>query len=158
MATLRRLLGMLSLSAAAGAAACADFATPEGAIRELEDAYRDRDIERAVAAKDFALEARLMLEGLEAKNGSPGLADESLVRQAAEVLELSYRKSIEDAGFPAMEGVECSFPSKRDVKPGIVEVTERCQYPDGGLSEQRLLVGRTDRGWRVLYPVGGDGS
>src|SRR6478735_8084955 len=39
-----------------------DFTTPEGAILCLEDAYRRRDIEAAIAAKDFKTEARLMLQ------------------------------------------------------------------------------------------------
>ena len=34
-----------------------NFETPEGAILCLEDAYRRKDIEAAVAAKDFKIEA-----------------------------------------------------------------------------------------------------
>ena len=45
-----------------------DFSSPEGAILCLEDAYRKRDIEAAVAAKDFATEARRMLQKSQTDN------------------------------------------------------------------------------------------
>ncbi|HEY1489746.1 MAG TPA: hypothetical protein VGF90_01790, partial [Verrucomicrobiae bacterium] len=40
----------------------ADFSTPEGAVLCLEDAIRQRNIEAAVACRDFATEAKLWLQ------------------------------------------------------------------------------------------------
>jgi hypothetical protein len=124
------------------------FATPEGAIRALENAYRNRDIEAAVAAKDFNLEARLMLE-----NKNPAFAqDKDLVAKAAETLELSYRAHIKKLGFPDFNDVSCEFTGREQRSESVVLVTEVCQHPDGGSSKERLLVGKTPRGWRVLNP------
>ena len=62
-----------------------DFSTPEGALLKLEDAYRARDIEGAVACKDFRREADMMLSRM----GSPLVKDEEMVSEIAKVLELS---------------------------------------------------------------------
>src|SRR5262245_20677733 len=42
-----------------------DLSTPEGAILCLEDAYRRRDLEAAVACRDFVTQARQMLGQLQ---------------------------------------------------------------------------------------------
>jgi hypothetical protein len=127
-----------------------DFATPAGAILCLEDAYRAKDIEAAVACKDFRIEARLMLQSM--KNLSERANDE-LISKTAKVLELSYRAEIKKSGFPNMAGVQCTFPKEEPYAEDIVTVTEVCRYPDGGSSTQRVLVAKTDKGWRVLNPV-----
>jgi hypothetical protein len=57
-----------------------DFSTPEGALAALEDAYKRKDLDGAVAAKDFEYEAREMLLAL--KN-LPGPPDDDLVSQTA---------------------------------------------------------------------------
>lgn len=124
-----------------------DFSTPEGAILCLEDAYRAKDVEAAVRCKDFHTEARVMLERV------GGSKDDELITKTAEVLELGYRKELEQEGFPDMNGVTCTFPSTESKGEGIVAVTEECSYPDGQTSRQQLLVGKTDSGWRVLNPV-----
>ena len=64
-----------------------DFTTPEGAILCLEDAYRQRDIEAAVAAKDFKTEARLLLQ----KTGFKDFIDDEMVAKTAQALELGFR-------------------------------------------------------------------
>src|ERR1041385_6021697 len=64
-----------------------DFTIPEGAILCLEDAYRRKDIEAAVAAKDFKTEARLMLQRGELKD----VIDERLIEKTANILLASYR-------------------------------------------------------------------
>jgi len=128
-----------------------DFSTPEGAILVLEQAYRDKDLEASVQSKDFFIEARLMLEQF--KNLPKEHIDSELVRKTAEVLELSYRKEIEQKGFPDMTSVESSFPKRESYQDNIVIVTEVCHYPDGATSRQRLLVAKTDKGWRVLNPI-----
>ncbi len=53
---------ILVLGGLAGLAAHpAAFDTPEDAVRTLEAAYSDKNLDAAVAAKDFEEEARLML-------------------------------------------------------------------------------------------------
>lgn len=127
-----------------------DFTTPEGAILSLEDAYRRRDIEAAVAAKDFPMEARLMLQDLLV--GKEVGVDEALVGKAAEVLLASFRTAT-TAAWPDFEGLQCFLTKREPHADQIVRVTEVCRYPDGGYSEQQILVGQTARGWRVLNLV-----
>ena len=124
----------------------ADLTTPEGAILALEDAYRQGDIEKAVACKDFKMEAAHMMRD------KPGLGSDEVLTKLGETLELAYRAQMK-GGFPDMKGVTCKFPKKKDLGGGKIVVTEVCRYPDGGTSKQDILVAKTDAGWKVLIPV-----
>jgi len=128
-----------------------NFSTPEGAVLCLEDAYRARDIEAAVRCKDFRIEAHLMLREVEQDFSS----DEEVLRQTAEGLELAYRKMIDTNGFPDFDGLDCRFVTRTPYKKNndIVVVTEICTFADGGTSTQRILVAKTESGWRVLNPL-----
>ena len=128
-----------------------DFSTPEGAILRLEDSYRAKDIEAAVACKDFRTEAQLMLEGLD--NLAKDEIDDALIDKTAESLELAYRKEREERGFPDMTGIRSAFLKTEPYQENTVIVTEVCHYPDGCTSKQRILVGKTAQGWRVLNPL-----
>jgi hypothetical protein len=129
----------------------ADFTTPEGAILMLEDAYRKRDIEAAVAAKDFLAESRVMLSRL--KSGVD--RDPEVLKKSAEVMELSFRTEMKGKGFPDFTGIKSRFPRTERYQnfEDIVAVTEVCTFPDGGTSTQKLLTAKTARGWRVLNVV-----
>lgn len=125
-----------------------DFATPEGAILCLEDAYRRHDIEAAIAAKDFKTEARLMLQ----KTGFKDSIDDELIAKTAEALVASFRAHT-TASWPDFEGLESFFTKREPHADKVVVVTEMCRFPDGGFSEQHMLVAETPEGWRVLNPV-----
>ena len=128
-----------------------DSTTPEGAILKLEEAYQKKDIEAAVAAQDFFAQARLMLT-----NMGKGLEkDADLLKQTADVLELSFRAEMKKEGFPNFEGLKSRFPKKKAHPKfkDVVEVTEICTFPDGGESTQTLLVAKSEKGWRVVIPV-----
>jgi hypothetical protein len=125
-----------------------DFTTPEGAILMLEKAYRQKDIEAAVAAKDFVAESRVMLSRLES-----GIEqDPEVLKKSAEVMELSFRADMKKNGFPDFSGIRSRFTRKEKYQDfaDIVAVTEVCMFPDGGISTQKLLVANTTNGWRVL--------
>ena len=128
----------------------ADFTTPEGAILKLEDAYRKKNIEAAVAAKDFVSEARVMLSRM-----NKGMEnDAEILQKTAEVLELGFRCEMK-GGFPDFTGLKCRFPRKEKYErfEDILVVTEVCTFPDGGTSTQKLLVAQVASGWRVLNVV-----
>lgn len=126
----------------------ADFSTPEGAILCLEEAYRRHDLEAAVASKDFATEAKLMLQGV-----GEGLdADGEIAAKTTEVLELAFRQEVQNA-WPDFTKSQSYFVEQEPYKDNIVAVTEICHYTDGGTSRQKLLVAKTANGWRVLHPV-----
>ncbi len=124
----------------------ADFSTPENAIRSLEAAYKRKDLEAAVQAKDFNAEAMLMLQNINPEFAKDG----EILKQTAEVLELSFRKQIKDKGFPDFSGIECSLTKAEPVTPTLVKITETCAYRDGGKSIQDLHVVKGVKGWRVV--------
>jgi hypothetical protein len=123
-----------------------DLSTPEKAILSLEEAYRRKDIEAAVACKDFKVEAEHMMKD------KPGLATPEILAKITETLELAYRAEMKK-GFPNCKGVVSTFPSKTDASEGRVIVTEACRFPDGARTTQRILVAKTAAGWKVLVPV-----
>jgi hypothetical protein len=125
-----------------------DFTTPEGAILCLEDAYRRHDIEAAIAAKDFMIEARLMLE----QTGFKDHIDDEMVAKTAEALLLSFRAHT-TANWPDFDGLESFFTKREPHSDKIIVITEVCRFPDHGFSTQYLLVAETTNGWRVLNPV-----
>jgi len=123
-----------------------DRDSPEGAIRALEQAYIRKDLEAAVALRDFRTEAKLSWKSLK-----PELAeDEQIVRETAEVLELSFRKEIRTNGFPDFAGLKCGFSNRQVVASNLVKVTERCVFPDGGFSVEDIHVAKSESGWRVV--------
>src|SRR4029453_7472664 len=98
------LAAVIAIATPADALA-ADFTTPQNAIRSLEAAYINKDIEAAVAAKDFTEEARLMLQNMD-----PAFAeDPEMLKKTAELLELSFRKQMTEVGFPDFSGLTCSL-------------------------------------------------
>jgi hypothetical protein len=126
----------------------ADFATPQGAILCLEDAYRRRSIESVCACRNFLIEGILMLLD----------ADPSLVRNVelqkknATNLERQFRKELAEA-WPDFKGVESFFVDYQAYIRGIVAVTEVQRLPDGTYNKLNLLVASTISGWRVLKEI-----
>ncbi len=122
------------------------FDKPEDAIRAMEDAYVRRDANSAVAARDFAEEARRMLVKID-----PKLALEpDILKQAAEVLELAYRKELKDSTFRGFSGVHCTITTIIPVEDSLVKALEDCTLKNGTISKEQLFVARTANGWRVI--------
>ena len=129
-----------------------DFTTPEGAILCLEDAYRRHDIEAAIAAKDFYQEAKRLLQKIWQNTGNKETGDEEMVTLTAEALLTTFRLELSET-WPNFEGLESFFTKREPSIDNSVIVTEMCRFPDGGFSQQRLLVAETPQGWRVLNIV-----
>ncbi|MCR6639923.1 MAG: DUF2314 domain-containing protein [Sporocytophaga sp.] len=121
--------------------------TPEGAILLIEEAFDEDNIEKAIACKDFHAEAELMLSKL-----CKGDLGKEIVAQTAEVLKLSFIKSLQDGGMPKFKGIIRAFPKREKISENHLIVTEVCYYPDGGKSVQRLNTYKTQYGWKVLNP------
>jgi uncharacterized protein YegJ (DUF2314 family) len=129
--------------------------TPEGAILSLEEAYSNKDIDAAIDCKDFYEEARNMLGGINIE------LDEEIIEKTAEVLKLSFIKSIEEHGFPDFTQIKNAFPERQKVSETNWIITEICWYPDNGKSFQQLNTYKSSNGWKVLGPVStkpGDGD
>jgi len=128
-----------------------DFNTPEGAVLCLEDAYRRRSLESAVACKHFMIEGILMLV-----NYDPDLARDPKVRERNALLaERTYRREMAEA-WPDLEGVEGFFLAQEPYLDGVVVVKELRRLRDGTFEKLNLLVAKTRDGWRVLNPVTDD--
>lgn len=135
----------LLLALTAFAANAGGFASPEQAVQALEQAYMDKNADGAVAAMDFVEEGRQMLQKI-----NPTLAnDPAMVKQAAEGRELAFRQVLRTKGFPDFSALKCSFLAKRQIAPGLVELTQQCIASDGAQSRQELLVVKSGLGWRV---------
>lgn len=118
--------------------------TPEGAILALEEAYDNDNLEAAMRCKDFYKEAEFMLQKMEKLE-----LDDSLITKTAEVLELSYVKSMEEHGMPKFKDIKRAF-TRDKVSDNQYIITEICHYPDGGKSFQKMNTFKVDDQWKVL--------
>ncbi|MEM9548810.1 MAG: DUF2314 domain-containing protein [Bacteroidota bacterium] len=125
-----------------------DDSTPEGAIVKIEHAFNEDNIEKAIHCKDFRKEAELML----AKMGKGELGSD-IIDKTAEVLQLSFIKSLQDNGIPKFSGIKQAFPKREKISDRHVIVTEVCYFPDGHKSIQRLNTYKSEDGWKVLSPA-----
>ena len=138
-------LRLLLVFATATAANAGGFDAPEDAVLALEQAYAQKNADGAVAVMDFVEEGRQMLQKI-----NPTLADDpGMVKQAAEGRELAFRNELRTKGFPDFAHLKCSFAAKKQIAPGLVELTQQCVSPDGAKSIEDLLVVKSELGWRV---------
>jgi hypothetical protein len=124
-----------------------DFSTPEGAVLCLEAAFRQKNIEAALAGRDFATEARLWLQ-----ERSHLSHEEKTARlpETIQAMEKSFRDSLAK-GLPAdwILGKSYFLPHE-SFADGIVAVNKYTQVPEGGLYSQQILVARTGNEWRTV--------
>lgn len=125
----------------------ADLETPEGAILLIEKAYNDKNLNAALACKDFSEEAKTMLRS----SNMP--LEEDIIVGMAEVLELSFINNIEEHGFPNFSNLRSAFPEREKIDETHYIITEVCWFPDGGKSIQKLNTYKSPTGWKVLGPV-----
>ena len=144
MRLLSFLIGVLAMTTPTASFAI-DFTTPEGAVRALEEAYRNQDIEAAVAARDFKEEARLLF----LRSNPDKAADPESLRQGAVIMEVLFREEFPQIAVPGYTALTCVLSEPARVGESLVKVTERCQAPDGSWSEQNLYVSLGSQGWRV---------
>ncbi|MDQ0639431.1 uncharacterized protein YegJ (DUF2314 family) [Pedobacter sp. W3I1] len=126
----------------------ANLETPEGAILAIEKAYNNKDIDAAIACKDFFEEAKSLLSVMKME------IDQHTINETAEVLKLSFINNIEEHGFPDFSTVQNAFPERKKVDETHWVITEVCWYPDGGKSVQLLNTYKSPKGWVVLGPAG----
>jgi hypothetical protein len=112
----------------------------------LEQAYRQRDIEAAVAAKNFPYESRAMLANL---RSTPD-PDAEMVQLGAQALEVSFRKYMEKDGFPEIEGVSTQVVSTTWLAPDLVQMTEQVTYADGDVSHETVYAALTGNRWGMV--------
>jgi hypothetical protein len=112
------------------------------ALQSLEEAYRQKDIEAAILLKDFETEAKLMSSDLDSN-------DKEILASITEILELSFRKDIQDNGFPNFANMVCKVV--KEIPAGDnVHLTEECTYPDGRTNSQVLIASNREGKWRIV--------
>ena len=124
----------------------ADFSTPEGAVLCLDEACRSRNIEAAVACRDFAAEARIWLQQ---RHLSQQMKDEMLPK-VTRTMEKSYRDSLAKEWPFDWARSKSYFEKHGRVADGVVAVSKVTRRPDGRLIWQEILVAKTNDGWRVV--------
>ena len=86
------------------------------------------------------------------KTGFKDHIDDEMIAKTEEALVASFRAHT-TASWPNFEGLESFFTKREPHADKVVLVTEMCRFPDGGFSQQQILVAETPRGWRVLNPI-----
>lgn len=125
-----------------------DDSTPEGAIIKLETAYDNDNIQEAINCKDFFLEAEIMIR----KKTQVDTPPKKLIDSTAELLKLSYLKSLQDKGIPKFHGLIRAFPYRQKISENQMLITSVCIYPNGEKYIQKMNVVKKDNSWKVLAP------
>ncbi|MBI5800721.1 MAG: hypothetical protein HZA92_08360 [Verrucomicrobia bacterium] len=127
-------------------AGLAKFDSPEHAIESLLAAYRARDIDAMVAAKDFALDSQLFWEGL----GLPVTDDQ--MKKSVVAFEKSFRDSMREQ-MPNYEGAKYAFAAREQLQTNLVVLTLECEWPNGQTRKLKLPVFKKESTWKtVLLP------
>jgi hypothetical protein len=128
-----------------------DFTTPEGAILCLEATYPLKDIEAAVACRDFATEARLWIQ----ERGQASLSEEfnqTMLITLTKTMEQSFREGMEYT-VPDWDKARSYFLERTPYGDGLVVVNKVAVGPDRSIFRQRILTSKTANGWRVVTPL-----
>jgi hypothetical protein len=76
--------------------------------------------------------------------------DEEILESTAEVLRLSFIKSLAQEGFPVFKNLSRAFPQREKIREDLYLITEVCTFPDGGRSAQKIYTFREYDEWKVL--------
>jgi hypothetical protein len=143
-----RIVWILGLLAASPVLYAAGSATPEDAVRALELAYSQKNVDGAVAALDFLEEGRQMLQ----ETNPLAANDPEVIANTARELEQTFRNDVRINGFPDRNKLTCTFVNRAQLAPGLVKLAEHCVSSDGGKSLRNFVVMERDTGWRVVLP------
>jgi hypothetical protein len=83
------------------------------------------DLEAMVAAKDFAVDARIFWEEL----GLPVTGQQ--MQNSVAAFENNFRKHMTEVGIPDYRGMEYSIFRRQQVQDELVILTLDCHFPDG---------------------------
>ena len=143
-----RIFSILLGFTAVSAVNAGGFDTPEDAVRALEQAYVQKNVDAAVAAMDFVEEGRQLLQKID-----PTMAnDAETIKQFADARELAFRSELRTKGFPEPGKLKCSIVGKAQISPELVKLTEQCAFSDGGKSFRDRFAIKRDLEWRVTKP------
>jgi hypothetical protein len=124
-----------------------DFSTPEGAVLCLEAAFQQKNLEAAVAGRDFPTEARLWLQERAQLSQEHKIA---MLPETIRAMEKSFRDALaKDLPADWILGKSYFLPPE-PFADGIVAVNKYTLVPEGGLYAQQILVAKTGNEWRTV--------
>jgi hypothetical protein len=125
----------------------ADFSTPEGAVLCLENAICQKNIEAAVACRDFATEARLWFQ----EHGHLSNEEKNaMIPESIRAMEKSFRTALAK-GLPVDWILGKTYFLKQEpFADGIVKVNKYTLVPEGDIFSQKILVANTGGGWKMV--------
>ncbi len=121
-----------------------NFDSPEHAVETLLAAYQARDIDRMVAAKDFAIDAKIFWQNL----GLP--VTDKQMKDSVVAFESNFRKQMKEDGIPDYRGVTHAFVGREQLPDGLVVLTVDCRWPDGHTRRMKLPAFKNGTIWKVV--------
>ena len=153
----RFILIVLAILVLRNPAMAQDLSSPRAALASLERAYQQKDIEEAIAAKDFRLEAETMLAAIAKKNNIADLADEETIKETEDVLRLSFVKEMEERGFPDFSDYDCRIVSETVLREDLAQLIEECVSKQDGFTTRYTHLSRKRDGlWRIAMVPGSE--
>jgi len=123
-----------------------NYDTPENAIKSLETAYTNHDLDAIINSKDFLNEAKFILQSVSPKYD---LEDKELVSETAKSLELRMILSMQNNGFPDFSILKSDIYGLQRFNNDIYVVNERLTYPDGSIYETRIFLSFINDIWKI---------
>jgi len=131
-----------------------DYSSPRAALRTLEDAYTAKDLEAAMAAKDFRYEAEDMLAALARANGVKQQSSDELSIELEGILRLRFRQHALEQGFPDFRTYDCTIVEEIPVSQHLVRLVEECvRKADGHRTRQVLHAFNRANEWKIVELV-----
>lgn len=124
-----------------------DLSTAQNALHSLQNAYRNHDMDLAATCRDFALEAQLVLQHLDKREGAATATPDAVAR-LAETLEAKWRQ----VGPPDLAGVTTRVTATEHYADCFYVVSEEVRTADGRVFSHRLFLSQSGGPWAVLCP------
>ncbi len=125
-----------------------DAPSPEHALAAYQQAHAEGNVEAAVAAIDFRLEAQQLLK---AKHPSGGELDEDQVKKLAAAREAEYRSLLATRGFgKGLDVANCTVVSKLENTPTQHTFVLRGASAPNAVNIFPLAFSLTSQGWRLV--------
>jgi hypothetical protein len=126
-----------------------DYSSPRAALRTLEDAYTAKDLEAAMAARDFRYEAEDVLAALARANGVKQQPGDELSIELEGILRLRFRQHALEQG-----AYDCTIVEEIPVNQHLLRLVEECvRKADGHRTRQVLHAFNRANEWKIVELV-----
>jgi hypothetical protein len=113
----------------------------------MENCLRQLNVEEAAACRDFVAEAKLWLQE---KGHLSQEMKEQLLPETVRSMEKAFRDSLTKKPAVDWARAKSYFLKHEPFSPGLTVVSKFSHLPDGNLIPQRVLVAKSDTGWKVV--------